>query len=121
MKSLSNSEHPIQSEDAYGSAKDGFTVQILDLANKNMSHVISSNDINDVTFTSPFFMQYAGLADGQSCFITYVQPEDIKTGLEKNKEFAGHPNYLYLEKMFSTGDNAEIQEENPCLVEFIFK
>jgi hypothetical protein len=104
----------------YGSVKDGFTAQILNLEHKSIRHVISSNDINDVTFTSPFFMEYACIADGQDCFITWVSPEKIKIGMEQHREFADHPNYRTLEKMFPA-DAVEMQEENPCLVEFIFK
>jgi hypothetical protein len=103
-----------------GSVRDGFTVQVFDFKDDNVTYTISSDDINDVTFTSPFFMEYACLADARECFVTYVSPVDIRTGLEMHKEFEGNPNYGQLEKMFPA-DNAEVREENPCLVEFVFK
>jgi hypothetical protein len=105
---------------AYGSVREGFTAQALDLRDKSIKYVISSDDINDVTFTSPFFMEYACLAEGQDCFITYVSPAKIQIGLEKHREFWKNPNYRKLEKMFME-NRTEIPDENPCLVEFIFK
>ncbi|MDR1980582.1 MAG: 6-bladed beta-propeller [Tannerellaceae bacterium] len=103
-----------------GSMQDGFNVQVLDIKGKRIEHVISSNDINDITFTSPFFMGYASLAESKDCFITYAFPKDIQMGLEEHKAFSEHPNYQEIEKLFSS-NTEELQDENPCLVEFTFK
>ncbi|MDR1980568.1 MAG: 6-bladed beta-propeller [Tannerellaceae bacterium] len=103
-----------------GSLQSGFTIQVLDLKEKSIHHVISSNDINDITFTSSFFMEYACLAESKDCFITYAFPKDIQMGIEEHKEFMDNPNYRDIEKVFLS-NKEELQDENPCLVEFIFK
>jgi hypothetical protein len=105
---------------ACGSSNDGFSVQILNVDERKIQHAISKNDINDVTFTSPFFMEYACLSEAKDCFITYVYHGDIHTGLEEHNEFRENPNYRKFEEFYRKKNEKEIQEENPLLVEFVF-
>lgn len=105
---------------ACGSTNDGFSVQILNVDNGKVQHTISKNDINDVTFTSPFFMEYACLSDVKDCFITYVYHDDIQAGLEEHNEFSENPNYCKFEELYKNKNEKEIQEKNPLLVEFVF-
>lgn len=105
---------------ACGSTNDDFSAQILNVDEKKIQHVISKNDINDITFTSPFFMEYACLAEAKDCFITYVYHDDIHTGLKEHNEFSENPNYRKFEEFYSNKNEKEIQEKNPLLVEFVF-
>jgi hypothetical protein len=105
---------------ACGSANDGFSVQILNVDNRKIRHAISKNDINDVTFTAPFFMQYACLSEAKDCFITYVYHDDIHSGLEEHNEFGENPNQRKFEEFYRNKNEKKIREENPILVEFVF-
>ena len=105
---------------AVGSANGDFSAQVLNINSQQIEYVISKKDVDDVTFTSPFFMQYACLSDAQDCFITYVYPANIRRGLEVYDNYRENSTYQLLKEMYS-GSEKDIEEENPTLIEFLFK
>jgi hypothetical protein len=96
-------------------------IQVLNISNGNTEHVISMKDIDDVTFTNPFFILNSWTADASDCFISYVYPDAIWAGCQKHNNFKDHPYYNKLEKLLANKSEDEIMDENPILVEFVFK
>jgi len=100
-----------------GSQETGFTIQVYDNTTKTLKYVISQNDIDDVSFTSAFFMEYACLSDADDCFITYVHPFNVKAGIEKQKDLQTTKEYIRVNDLFK-----DVQEDdNMFLIEFRFK
>jgi hypothetical protein len=96
--------------------------QVLNIETGNIEHVISNKDINDITFVEPSnFITGSARADAQDCFITYVYLSDVRKGLDKYSEFADNPNYKKLKELLMNKSEEEIDDENPVLVEFVFK
>jgi hypothetical protein len=97
--------------------------QILNIETGNIEHVISNKDIDDITFVEPsgFILGGTITTDTQDCFITYVYLEDVRKGLDKYSEFADNLNYKKLDELLRGKNEEEIADENPMLVEFIFK
>jgi hypothetical protein len=102
--------------------EDKKVIQVLNIENRNIEHIISRQDIDDVTFTDkPYFMLGAFASDAQDCFLTYMHPFDLLDGLKKHSEFEDNPNYKKLKELFMNKSEDVIAEENPILVEFVFK
>jgi hypothetical protein len=98
------------------------SIQVLNIETGNIEHVISNKDIDDVTFTdNPFFMFGAWGTDAKDCFITYIYPDKIWNGLKKHSDFEENPNYKKLKELFMDKSEDEVIDENPMLVEFVFK
>jgi hypothetical protein len=97
-------------------------IQVLNIETGNIEHVISKKDIDDVTFTdNPFFILNAWSSDAQDCFITYVYPDKVWNGLKKHSDFEENPNYKKLKELVMDKSEDEVIDENPMLVEFVFK
>jgi hypothetical protein len=95
--------------------------QILNIRTGNIDHVLSNKDINDLTFVEPSIMEEAKKTDARDCFITYIYLSDVKKGLDKHSNLSNNPNYKKLEELLRNKSEEEIDDENPVLVEFIFK
>jgi hypothetical protein len=98
-------------------------IQVLNIQTGNIEHVISDKDTNDITFAGkPFYFLYRALVtDAQDCFISSVHLDSVWKGLKKNSEFKDSSNYKQLEELFKNKSEKEIEDENPMLVEFVFK
>jgi hypothetical protein len=81
-------------------------------------HSITQKSIDDVTFTSPFFMQYSFLSDSKDSFITYVAPQDISEGLKENSSYKDTENYQKLTAILE--NMGDLDDANPMLIEFSF-
>lgn len=72
--------------------------------------------VDDVTFTSAAKM-FMGNIDSKDSFITYLSPNRLLQGLEKNKEFADLPRYKRLQTIL---EGMNVEEANPILIEYTY-
>jgi hypothetical protein len=103
-----------------GSGNEKFSIYVFNIKDRKIQYVISEDDIDDVTFTSVFFTGYAECADGKDCFIAYIYPGAIYAGLKEHPEFIESVNNEALKKIFETNEK-ERDDQNPVLIEFMFK
>lgn len=102
-----------------GTSPSKSLIQVLNINSGNVDHTMTGNDIDDVTFTSPFFLAYScETSDG---FLNYIYPDKIWSGLEKNTELKDSPNYKKLKEIFGNMSEEEVSDLNPMLIEFAFK
>jgi hypothetical protein len=105
---------------ACGTSPSKSLMQVLNISSGNVDYAMTGNDIDDVTFTSPFFLANSWACETDAGFLTYIYPDRIWSGLEKNTELKDSPNYKKLKEIFGNMSEEEVSDLNPMLIEFAF-
>lgn len=106
-------------EDMMFIAKDkgNYTCYVANKASGKIKYSFNDKVINDLTFTNPNIWGYTSSCFSDDAFLSYLNMEELKEGLENYTGKKNTENYRILEKLLlSSGDNIDL-----ILVKFKFK
>ena len=100
-----------------GNSKTGFKSYLADITTRQIKHVITQTNIDDISFTGIHsILRHLGKSDASDCFISYMEMNQLINGLKTSPNNADPSSPV---KIFEGIANPE--DENPVLIELGFE